>query len=65
MHHPVKVEIIKSDVIHGKSVEHIHVFDEYTDAKQFVIDYNSSIDSDYIPDTFSVAKMVERRVNVS
>jgi hypothetical protein len=65
MNIPVKVEIINSDVILGKSVEFVHEFDEYIDAKQFVINFNSAIDPEYIPDNFSVARMVERRINVN
>lgn len=64
MQHPVKVEIINSDVILGKSIEFVQEFAEYMDAKQFVIDFNSVIDPEHIPDNFSVARMVERRVNV-
>ena len=64
MNTPIKVEIVKSDIQKGRTIEHIHEFDEYEIAKQFVIDFNSVNDPDSISDIFSFARMIDRRVNI-
>lgn len=59
---PIKVEIVKSDVMYGRKIEHIHEFCDIDTAKQFVINFNSVNDPDNIVDHYSFARLVDRRI---
>lgn len=50
-----KVAIIESERGYGQKIDEVKEFETYEEAKEFVKEFNSKNDLDYVPDWYMVA----------